>query len=496
MTRRDLVERIERARPARLRRWLVAIVVLVMLGMITHGNYAATGDAPHYMMIAHSIAFDRDLALANDYGDPSNILHLTPGLHARVGRNGVLRPVHDIGLPVVAAPFFDVAYRLAALTNHLPESLRRRAKLTPFIALRQLVSVFMIGLTALLALVFFDVAWRLTERKAFSFLWAILWTLSPPVLSHGYVFFAEIPSALVALFVYARLDDLRGARPIRQGAILGLLTGLLFLIHVRNVGLILALILLAAWRVRHERWRGTGFAAGLCTMGVAKIALNLRFWGTIVTTPHERFAGWPGTAAFFSEMAIRAGGLLFDARHGLLLSAPIYLLAPAAWMLLRRRSRAGRFASYELLLLAAAYLLFVLMPVTNVHGWRGGWSPAARYLVPIAPLLAVAVPGLAVEALAGILTGAVVMIQLAIDAFFWGHPMQFWTVGPGPAPLIEALAGSRIAGLVPVWERLNGPTLLVLCAGLALWSLLTWVLVREAVHEHLSPAEPAAMTSD
>ena len=63
-------------------------------------------------------------------------------------------------------------------------------------------------------------------------------------------------------------------------------------------------------------------------------------------------------------------GLVFDARHGLLLSAPIYLLVPAGWILLARRSRA---TANELLLLAAVYLLLVANPVTNIHGWRGGW---------------------------------------------------------------------------------------------------------------------------
>jgi hypothetical protein len=267
---------------------------------------------------------------------------------------------------------------------------------------------------------------------------------------------------------------------------------LLFLIHVRNVGLILALVLLAAWRVREQWRRGLGFAAALCAMGVVKVLLNLRFWGTVVTTPHERFGAWPGLVPFISEMTIRAGGLLFDARHGLLLSAPIYLLAPAAWILLRRGSRAGRIVSGELLLLAAAYLLFILMPVTNVHGWDGGWAPAARFLVPIAPLLAVAIPSLNLEGLAGILSGALVVIQLVIDAFFWGHPMQFWTMGPGPAPFLQALAGSRIAEIVPAWQGLNEATLLVFFVGLALWGTLTWVLVRGARHEGRR-VEPAAV---
>lgn len=44
--RSSLLARIEHASAARLRIGICAIVVLVMAGMISHGNYAATGDAP------------------------------------------------------------------------------------------------------------------------------------------------------------------------------------------------------------------------------------------------------------------------------------------------------------------------------------------------------------------------------------------------------------------------------------------------------------------
>ena len=50
-------------------RWLALVVVLVLWGLITHGTYAGTGDEPHYQIMAHSLAFDRDLDLTNDYAD-------------------------------------------------------------------------------------------------------------------------------------------------------------------------------------------------------------------------------------------------------------------------------------------------------------------------------------------------------------------------------------------------------------------------------------------
>ncbi len=41
----------------------------------------------------------------------------------------------------------------------------------------------------------------------------------------------------------------------------------------------------------------------------------------------------------------------------------------------------------SVVLTVGLYLALIICPLTNVHGWTGGWSPAARFLTPIAPLL-------------------------------------------------------------------------------------------------------------
>jgi hypothetical protein len=249
------------------------------------------------------------------------------------------------------------------------------------------------------------------------------------------------------------------------------------LIHVRNIGVVLALILMIIWRARADLQRAAGFVAGLTVMALVKIALNERFWGTAVTTPHEHPGGWPGIGPFVSAMAVRGFGLLFDVRHGLLLSAPIYLLAAAAWLLLRRRSKTE---SMELLWLIGAYLVFILMPITNVHGWRGGWSPAARFLVPVAPFLALGVPLLLLKRRGRWVAIAIVCLQVAFDAFFWGHPMLLWSEWPGPAPLAEALIGSSLTAMLPVWEHLTATLFLIALAAMTIWIAFTWALVRPA----------------
>src|SRR5262245_62062731 len=130
---------IDRASPARLRASLATAVTVVMLGLITHGHFAAGGDPLHYWIITESVAFDRDFDVRNNYFEPANIIQTAPEQHAVPGRNGVLRPIHDIGLPIAAAPFFAAIYKLAEWSDRLPPALRARAKLDRFMVLRQLL---------------------------------------------------------------------------------------------------------------------------------------------------------------------------------------------------------------------------------------------------------------------------------------------------------------------------------------------------------------------
>ncbi len=89
-------------------RILTAAVILTCWGLATHGTHAGTGDEPHYVVIAHSVAFDFDIDLANNYGGNEPLIGggaLEPELHARPGVDGTLRPVHDVGLPLILAPY-------------------------------------------------------------------------------------------------------------------------------------------------------------------------------------------------------------------------------------------------------------------------------------------------------------------------------------------------------------------------------------------------------
>ena len=435
------------ALPPRRGAVLVMLVFVVVWGLITHGTYAGSGDEPHYLVIAHSIVFDADIDLTNNYSDAKLIAGgtLEAGAHARP-HDGRLRPVHDIGMPIVFAPVVRVAYGVAqVLGDAIPASLLSRARLNTELLFRHQISLAMALLTGLLARELFLTLCALGMARG-AFGWSLLFALTPPALSHSFLFFTEIPTALITLFVFRRLS----VQPLsswRMAAVAGALTGFLLLVHARNVGIVAGLGLVAVMMTRRGTWSLrllAVFGAGLALAALARTLTTFVLWGSLVTTPHAAPGAMPFAREFISEVTVRVTGMLFDREHGLVAYAPVYLLAAPGFLLMRAKyPRVLR----DLGFVAGAYLLLVLLPMTNFHGWRGGWSPAARFLLPIAPLIWIGVASYA-KAAAGVgraIVIAFVAIQLVINAVVWQFPKTLWNDGDG-------LSAFRWTGWLPSWE--------------------------------------------
>ena len=203
------------------------------------------------------------------------------------------------------------------------------------------------------------------------------------------------------------------------------------------------------WKLVHERWPNWGaavvfaalpwmhvrFIAGAliyCTYGllrseggkrrraVTRLLVPLGVSLAVMAFLHYRWFGspsplamWGGRADLISPSDALAGslGVLVDQQYGLLVWAPIMLLAPLGF--LRRLNQARE----EVLLLAAVIVATAGPGI--LHEWWAGWSPAARFLVPVTGQLALlAALGLA-RALRGApadrtVAGLVVAGQLAI----------------------------------------------------------------------------------
>ncbi|HKE86908.1 MAG TPA: hypothetical protein VKB50_24295 [Vicinamibacterales bacterium] len=411
------------------RRVLVVVVFLVVWGLITHGTYAGSGDEPHYLIIAQSIAFDGDLDVANNYAQPGNLIGaggLQPEAHARPGPDGVLRPVHDIGLPLLFAPYVRVVYPLAdVVARSLPTWVLEKTRLNASLIFRHFISLAMAVLTGLIGTQLFSLFLRVatTERQAMG--WALLLTLSPPLLSHSFLFFTEIPSALLVAWIFKVLSEPAPDDGLRGPALVGSAIGLLLLIHVRNIALV---AVFSAWaiarlyRAQASRASWGAFGVGVAALLLVRTVVVYRFWGTLLTTPIARPDLSMSGLDAAREIGSRTVGLLVSRDFGLLPFAPVFLLAiPGLW-LIRTKSTCAPHAVWALV---GAYLTTLVLPYTNPWGVSGGFAPAARMIVPIMPLLALA---LFVTAQTIPKTGRVLIgIQLLINVYVWQFPKVMWS---------------------------------------------------------------------
>jgi hypothetical protein len=446
----------------------------VFASLISRGHFALSGDAVHYMVIAQSLALDGDLDLANDYTDSSRLLNAEPESHARRDRAGVLRPVHSLGLPLVSVPFFRIAYALADRSNRLPAWVIEAARLNKFIALRQLISLFMIGVTVLLTVQLFRLlaTWTAPIPSAIA---TFVLIASPPIVSLGYVFMTEIPAAAICVLLFRRAVAGMTAATRGHALALGVATGFLVLLHVRNAGAAAALAAIFIWQLRSSRRLAAAYGIGLLATCSIHVAFNYFFWGQAVTGPHARIGRIAGASAIAVEMTTRTVGMLVDQRHGLLLTAPIFLLVPAGLLALRSVDR--RTVSWSILV-AGAYLTLILVPMTNDHGWRGGWSPPARFWVPVVLLLAIGLPQLLETGRGRLIAGVLVAAQLAIDVVCWTRPMTMWTETAGESPVLSALVGA-LAARLPVVDRLTPTSIAVASAAMVVAALIAAADLRE-----------------
>jgi len=272
-----------------------------------------------------------------------------------------------------------------------------------------------------------------------------LLALSPPLLVFSILFFTELPTALFsfAIFTAVMMRDTRGTA---RWWWLGCATGFLFLIHARNIGLVMPLAALGFYRLREptRRHEFLAYAAGLGALVAVRTIVNYWFWGTLLSGPHARVSEWPGLAALFVEMTTRTLALLVDQEFGLLVYAPIYVCALAGAI---ATWKAKRDLTLAVILTIVTYVTLIILPVTNPHGWTGGWNPAARFLTPIAPLLALFVfAGLRVLPRAA--SVPIVVLQIAISAYAWQHPKVLWNDGDGRAAFCDEL-GDRVCDRLP-----------------------------------------------
>jgi hypothetical protein len=201
---------------------------------------------------------------------------------------------------------------------------------------------------------------------------ALTTALGTQLLPYGTVMMIAVPSAMLLLFAFTSRHD------VAAGLALGVATSMNYLCAPAIVAFALL-----------RRRRVPFVAAALLPLAIVTIYQRIAFGSfvrTSIATMDERFVNRRALFGIIELPSLEAAwGITFSPYRGLFFFAPVLLLSFAgAWFWFRRNERRG-----ELAAIAFVALVFFTFNVT-FNGWEGGFGIGARYLVPLIPLLAIA----------------------------------------------------------------------------------------------------------
>jgi hypothetical protein len=414
------------------------------------------GDEPWYLLITHSLAYDFDADLTNNYAreDWRHFMDraIEPQPGDPVGPEGELYSRHNEALPLVLAP----AYRLGGKT----------------------------GALAMMAVLTAALAWatlRLTRRyfpdhpgEALA-AWAVF-AFTPPILLYASQVWVEVPATLLVVVALDRILGLDGRRrwDWAEWLAIGLPVLLLPLVKMRLMMLAGPLVPLAWWRAGRPR-KPILILGGLLTALGAGILLynNLLYRNPFKIHTFEEIDPQRHTWLDYLKGGL---GLFWDTAFGLFGSAPIWMLVlPALLLLVLRRNR----LLLHLAVLALPYLLIVVPRIE----WYGGWSPPFRYALIALPLLAVAlVPLLARRGSGGrALLAGLAALTLALTLVWLVVPGWTYSFANGrtyPLDHLSERLGSDVARFFPSSVRPRTATWIWPPVSLALVTMIWWLPLR------------------
>lgn len=335
--------------------FLATFLIYGLLVPVANTHWA-DGDELHYLIEAHSLAYDRDLNLYNnvknrDYWSyrPTNMDWMLKN-----ALSDKLYQIGEKGLSLLLIPGYILAKRLG-------------------------VSLEISLLAALLAANIYLLTLEITNSlKASFYVWLFL-AFTSPLLIFSSQAYPEIPGGL--LVIYA-LRKIRSAPEWKRGSALiaGTCLGFLPWLNTRFI-LSSAILFLFALRIFIKNKKMfIAFILPIILLGFGLMGYNYRFFGSLMPG-----AGYLQNGTFNREslnLNVLAGGLglLFDRGFGLIPYAPVYLLALAGLPLALREKKKDL-----IVILATFSSLYLFLSATN--WWYAGWSPPSRYLASIVPLL-------------------------------------------------------------------------------------------------------------
>jgi hypothetical protein len=317
------------------------------------------GDEPHYLVLNEAMRryHTIDPTPVYNHRDYWSFYAYPLEPHVAVAPNGATVPLHNVGGPLLWHPFYLLDGRVG-------------------------VAAFLVAVSVLTVL---NVYWLMRDLgivRTYAVGVSALLVVGSPLYVYSSMVFIEAIGALVVVFA-ARQVLAPKRSPVRLGvASAGL--GYLPFVHGRFVIITALFGALFLLRIFSEvRWRDLrAYLVGLGPLVVvlgAVTVFNLASYDTANPAPGNVSGG----AALLAVPLYRGvPSLLFDRIYGLLPYFPIFAFAFPGILLTMRRG----------LLWVHVTLLGVTLPYLLAIGtfniWWGGYSPPARFLAAVTPLLA------------------------------------------------------------------------------------------------------------
>jgi hypothetical protein len=359
-----------------------AAVFIVYGGIVPWMALASTpqGDEVHFMVLTHSLVFDHDFGVGDNYANndykeeyppPSpgemrgypyasmerdNLVYVPHEPHVVRGSRGQLLLEHDPGFPILLVPGYALDKREGAL-----------------------FTISLIG--AVGAAGVFELATLLGAGTSQALLTVVLFCFACPFWTYTQTAFADIAGATGSLWIALQFFRYRRREANHYLLLAGILIAILPWLNIRYWSLAgPAFLVLNAW-VLHREWRqwaravekmallGVPSLLGLCSFAL----LDKHFFDTYL--PNVSMLMYNRMYPQFGPHPLRGLlGILFDQSYGLLPVAPIYIAAFAGMIALARRDR---WAFWALLLPALGYVPFI----SSSKVWFGGWCAPGRLIM-------------------------------------------------------------------------------------------------------------------
>ncbi|MFQ6083661.1 MAG: hypothetical protein ACE5WD_09905 [Candidatus Aminicenantia bacterium] len=351
------------------------LIYLSATGILISNGIHFSGDEPHYLLISHSLLKDKDINMANNYGEKDYLNYMPPKTrirtHGRFGIKGTnyVYSIHLPGISVVVLPLY--ALGLIFKGKWL------------ILILRGGIGIFgaLLGLQLYL---FFLEHWR--EEKKSILIW-LIFSFTSPILFYSIHIYPEIIVALFSFYIFRTVYSKKPISDLKLILLGGLLSSFVWFGVKYNLIFSLIIIFSLYYLFKNHRigWKIIYFLIFPFISYFLFFRFLYSMYGTFsFLSVYEGVISGEQVKAYYKmlftdvPLSKRIETFLnyfLDQRDGLLFYSPVYLFSFLGVIELLRKKKG-----------LALWLIFISLPYILSYAFltqRGGYVPQARPLIPI-----------------------------------------------------------------------------------------------------------------